>query len=80
VTACGAATWNGYPASTEPRSSVPAIRQLAQQRLAEQQARIATLRSWRRAGSKAHARRLSLDPLSFGCWGGLVVTGRGGSC
>jgi uncharacterized protein (DUF305 family) len=42
-------------AATEAREgSVPAIRQLAQQLLAEQQARTATLRSWRRAGSKFH--------------------------
>jgi uncharacterized protein (DUF305 family) len=45
-------------AATEAREgSVPAIRQLAQQLLAEQQARIAMLRSWRRAGSKSHASR-----------------------
>lgn len=48
----------GKLAATEAREgSAPAIRQLAQQLLAEQQARIATLRSWRRAGSKSHASR-----------------------
>jgi uncharacterized protein (DUF305 family) len=48
----------GKLAATEARGgSVPAIRQLAQQLLAEQQARIATLRSWRHAGSKSHASR-----------------------
>jgi uncharacterized protein (DUF305 family) len=45
-------------AATEARGgSVPAIRQLAQQLLAEQQARIAMLQSWRRAGSKSHTSR-----------------------
>ena len=48
----------GKLAATEARGgSVPAIRQLAQQLLAEQQARIATLRSWRRAGSKSYGSR-----------------------
>lgn len=48
----------GKLAATEARGgSVPAIRQLAQQLLAEQQARIATLRSWRRAWSKAPTSR-----------------------
>ena len=45
-------------AATEAREgSVPAIRQLAQQLLAEQRARIATLRSWRGAWPEAHASR-----------------------
>ena len=45
-------------AATEARTgSVPAIRQLARQLLAEQQARTATLQSWRRAWSEAHASR-----------------------
>ena len=44
-------------AATEARDgSVPAIRQLAQQLLVEQQDRLATLRSWRRARSKSSAR------------------------
>lgn len=47
-------------AATEAREgSVPAIRQLAQQLLAEEQARTATLQSWRRAWSKSHASRRS---------------------
>jgi hypothetical protein len=42
-------------AATEAREgSVPAIRQLAQQLLAEEQARTATLQTWRRAWSKPH--------------------------
>lgn len=45
-------------AATEARGgSVSAIRQLAHQLLAEQQARAATLPSWRRAWSKSHASR-----------------------
>ena len=45
----------GKLAATEARAgSVPAIRQLAQQLLAEQQARTATLRTWQRAWSKPH--------------------------
>ena len=45
-------------AATEAQDGgVPAIRQLAQQLLAEQQDRTATLRSWRRAWSKPHASR-----------------------
>lgn len=45
-------------AATEAREgSVPAIRQLAQQLLAEHQARTATLQSWQRAWSKSHASR-----------------------
>jgi uncharacterized protein (DUF305 family) len=48
----------GKLAATEAREgSVPAIRQLAHQLLAEQQARAATLQSWRRAWSKAQASR-----------------------
>ena len=48
----------GKLAATEARGgSMPAIRQLAQQLLVEQQARIAMLRSWRRAWSMANARR-----------------------
>jgi uncharacterized protein (DUF305 family) len=48
----------GRLAATEARDGgVPAIRQLAQQLLVEQQDRIATLRSWRRAWSKSHASR-----------------------
>jgi uncharacterized protein (DUF305 family) len=50
-------TWSKLAATEAREGSVPAIRQLAQQLLAEQQARIATLRSWRRAWSKAHASR-----------------------
>jgi uncharacterized protein (DUF305 family) len=45
-------------ATTEAREgSVAVIRQLAHQQLAEQQARTATLQSWRRAWSKSHASR-----------------------
>jgi uncharacterized protein (DUF305 family) len=48
----------GRLAGTEARDGgVPAIRQLAQQLLVEQQDRISTLRSWRRAWSKSHASR-----------------------
>jgi uncharacterized protein (DUF305 family) len=51
-------------AATEARDGgVPAIRQLAQQLLVEQQDRLATLRSWRRAWSKSHAsRRPAMGP------------------
>ena len=48
----------GKLAATEARGgSVPAIRQLAQQLLADQQARTATLQSWRRTLSKPHSSR-----------------------
>jgi uncharacterized protein (DUF305 family) len=48
----------GRLAATEARDGgVPAIRQLAQQLLVEQQDRMARLRSWRRAWSKVHASR-----------------------
>jgi uncharacterized protein (DUF305 family) len=55
-------------AATEAREgSVPSIRQLAHQLLAEQQARTATLQSWRRAWSKLHASRRQTDrPPSVG--------------
>jgi uncharacterized protein (DUF305 family) len=45
-------------AATEAQDGgVPAIRQLAHQLLAEEQARTATLQSWRRTWSKSHASR-----------------------
>jgi uncharacterized protein (DUF305 family) len=45
-------------AATEAQAgSVPAIRQLAHQLLAEEQARRATLQSWQRAWAKSHASR-----------------------
>jgi uncharacterized protein (DUF305 family) len=45
----------GRLAATEVREgSLPAIRQLAQQLLAEQQARTATLQTWRQAWSYPH--------------------------
>jgi uncharacterized protein (DUF305 family) len=55
-------------AATEARGgSVPAIRQLAHQLLAEEQARTAALQSWRRAWSKSNAsrppKRLAVVPL-----------------
>ena len=61
--------------------SLPEVRQLAQQLLAEQHAQIATMTTWKRAWSKAHpshptarARKgLGLDPAtpwSSGNWTG----------
>jgi uncharacterized protein (DUF305 family) len=48
----------GELAATEAQGgSVPAIRQLAQQLLAEQQTRTATLQAWRRTWSKPHSSR-----------------------
>ncbi|MDF2744517.1 MAG: hypothetical protein K0S88_5894 [Actinomycetia bacterium] len=68
-------------AATEARGgSVPAIRQLAQQLLAEQQARIAMLRSWRRAGrSRTPAGHRLRSPVirRWSACRHVVVTSRG---
>ena len=52
-------------ATTEAHNgSLPEVRHLAQQLLAEQQAQIATMTTWKRARSKAHQAHLKVDAVT----------------